>query len=310
VPLETVLHAYRLGGKVLMEGMLARARRRPPAELGAFLEVATSVMEVVDRYSEVVVAAYRQAEAELRRRDSQRQQAMFDALLAGRGADLTVATEAAQLLALPNTGSYVVMVYTLDLTADQTLGRVRDVCAVYGFAAAWRTRGDREIGIVALGHTPVTRLLEILTSAGCGRVGVSGVLDSLRDVPKGYRLAETALLTSPPDLRDIAWIDARLLEAMIVVDPELASRLVLRTLGEVLRTREPERHILLETLGTWFENGRSTADTALRLYCHRNTVVNRLRRIEKLIGLSFDDDRNLVTCYLAVLALRLMPVEC
>ena len=141
VPLEAVLRAYSLAGQSLMSALLARAQRRSAAELAAFLEVATAALEVVDRYSQAVVESYRQAES--RRRDAQRQQVMFDALLDGRGADPAVVAEAASLLGLPASGPYVMLVGTLDPAADQTLTAARDACAAYGFTATPRASPHR-----------------------------------------------------------------------------------------------------------------------------------------------------------------------
>src|SRR5215468_4793535 len=307
VPLEAVLRAYSLAGQSLMSALLARAQQRSPDELAAFLEVATAALDVVDRYSQAVVDSYRQTEAESQRHTAQRQQAMFDALLDGRGADPAVQAEAAALLGLPPVGPYVVLVGTFDLAADQTFTVARDACAVYGMTAAWHTRGDREIGIIALESTPVARLLKILGSAVTGRVGVSAVINSLQQVPDAARLADTALRTMPANCHGAAWIEERLVESLLVSSPDLAGRLARHALGGILALRQPEREMLLTTLTAWYDNDRSANATASQLYCHRNTILNRLRRIEKLTGRSLEDHRDLLTGYLALLALRLSP---
>ncbi|MFC7717593.1 helix-turn-helix domain-containing protein [Nonomuraea recticatena] len=52
-------------------------------------------------------------------------------------------------------------------------------------------------------------------------------------------------------------------------------------------------------------DGESTADLARRLYCHRNTVRNRLDRIEQLTGRSLERPEDVAALYTGVLALRL-----
>ncbi|WP_084735309.1 PucR family transcriptional regulator [Actinophytocola xinjiangensis] len=47
---------------------------------------------------------------------------------------------------------------------------------------------------------------------------------------------------------------------------------------------DAERGTLLETVAEYVQSG-SVLDSAARLYCHRNTVLNRLRRFEELTGL-------------------------
>ena len=48
----------------------------------------------------------------------------------------------------------------------------------------------------------------------------------------------------------------------------------------------------MSTINKFFENNLNTPETARQLYVHRNTLVYRLERIEKAIGLdirTFDD---------------------
>jgi len=63
--------------------------------------------------------------------------------------------------------------------------------------------------------------------------------------------------------------------------------------------------VLLETLSAWLETGGSAGRTAARLSCHRNTVLNRIRRLQALTGRSLEDVDHLVEWSLALLALRL-----
>jgi DNA-binding PucR family transcriptional regulator len=52
--------------------------------------------------------------------------------------------------------------------------------------------------------------------------------------------------------------------------------------------------LLRETLRTWLDTGGSGSQTAAKLYCHRNTVLNRLRRLEALTGRSVNRADHLV----------------
>jgi hypothetical protein len=305
IALESVLRAYRLGGQVLLGALMRCARARPAEDLAAFLSVAMVALDMVDRYSEAVVLGYRQAEAERQRRDSQRQQAAFDALLDGRATES--AASAARALGLPHQGPYLVVVCAFDPAADFAPASLRDVCAAFGLPSAWRTRSHHEIGIVAPGPVSVPGFLDAVRGAVAARIGVSGLLHSLRDTPDAHRLARAALLTIPADARDVAWIDERLVECLVASSPDLARMLAARALGPVLRLDEPDRGLLLETLSAWYGCDRSATAAGLRLACHRNTVLNRLRRIETLARLSLDDHHGLLMCHLALLSLRLVP---
>jgi DNA-binding PucR family transcriptional regulator len=65
--------------------------------------------------------------------------------------------------------------------------------------------------------------------------------------------------------------------------------------------------VLLKTLTIWYQSGRSAARAAGVLYCHRNTILNRPRRIEQLCGGSLEDHRFLLAGYLGLLTLDLLP---
>ena len=64
---------------------------------------------------------------------------------------------------------------------------------------------------------------------------------------------------------------------------------------------------LLQTLAAWLATGGSAGRTAAHLYCHRNTVLNRLRRVEALSGRSTERVDDLVAWSLALLARDLLP---
>jgi DNA-binding PucR family transcriptional regulator len=96
------------------------------------------------------------------------------------------------------------------------------------------------------------------------------------------RQASLALRTVADD--GVAAFDDRLPEAVLLSSPEVAGRLVAVWLGPLLALPEPEQRPLLDTLEAWVETGGSTTHTAARVHCHRNTVINRLRRTADLTG--------------------------
>jgi hypothetical protein len=306
VPLEAALHAFRLGGQEVMSTLLACARRRTAAELATFLEITSVPFDIVDMYSQAVVEGYRQSETQTERGVSRRRQAALDSLLDGTEADPAAC---AAVLGLPAQGPYALVVCALQPPDGHAATAPRDVLAAHGLASAWRLREDCEVGIVALGGAVPARVLDQLRASATGRLGLSGAFDSLHGVPDAHRLAAVALRTVEPGEPGIAWIEERLLEAMVVSSPDLAGQLASRTLGRLLALREPDRDLLLETLSTWFECDRSAGAAAGRLYCHRNTVLNRLRRVEEVIGRSLDHHNGVIDCYIALLVLRLLPQE-
>jgi DNA-binding PucR family transcriptional regulator len=77
--------------------------------------------------------------------------------------------------------------------------------------------------------------------------------------------------------------------------------------GEVLDLPDEDRETLLSTLLAWFESSGSTASTAERLFCHANTVRYRIHRLEKYLGRSLEDPRDVADIRVALVALRVIP---
>nr|WP_246377267.1 helix-turn-helix domain-containing protein [Nocardioides ginsengisegetis] len=102
----------------------------------------------------------------------------------------------------------------------------------------------------------------------------------------------------------VAAFDDRLPEALLLTSPEVAGRLVAVWLGPLLTLPAGEQASLLATLDAWVATGGSTTHTAARVHCHRNTVINRLRRVARLVGRESLDGVPPLELGLALRALR------
>lgn len=100
-------------------------------------------------------------------------------------------------------------------------------------------------------------------------------------------------------------LEDRLPTALVVSQPELSARLVADVFGPLLELDPADRALLVRTLEAWLECGGSAGRAAGRLYCHRNTVLNRLRRLERLTSRSLSRPRELIEMMLALDAFRL-----
>ncbi|MEV1206403.1 PucR family transcriptional regulator [Microbispora rosea] len=91
----------------------------------------------------------------------------------------------------------------------------------------------------------------------------------------------------------------------MVCQPELAGHLAGGVLGPIIAS--PDGGVLLATLEAWLRCEGSAVRAAVELYCHRNTVFNRVRRIEQLTGRSLARPLDVVELSLALDAVRLLP---
>jgi len=281
LPLDDVLRSFRLGGRLIWDALIDEARGSGE---GGLLELGSLVWEVVDRTSAQVAAAYHEAERHLVREDEQRKVALWEGLLTGRAKDPAFAYEAGRIVGLPEDGPYVVA--AADLRADVT-EVARDLTsrlAANGVESAWHARADVVVGLLALGAAPAPTAIAVLRDACPFRVGLSLVVSGLAQAETGYRQATLALRTLASDACGVVPLEERMPEALLVDAPTLARRLVDLWLGPVLALPTAERQPLLETLEHWVATGGSTARTAEAAHCHRNTVINRVRRVEAVTG--------------------------
>lgn len=301
-PLESVLHAYRLGTEVLWAALLDEARSRTPEMLDALLDSAVQVMQLIDLMSMAVADEYRTRELEAKRRDIERRQAVLDGLLEGRGADPGFAAEAMRILGLTSDSRIAVVVIRHRTSATGPPPSPGAALAAAGFRSEWRLRADHEIGLVDLGQATVPQLVARLSSVVDGWAGVSQETAGLADVHTEFRMAELVLASLPSDEPRVAVLAERLPEVLIAANRPIADRIRSHALGALLDVPLDKQQSLLETLDHWFASNRSTSETAIKMHCHRNTVVYRLKQIEELTGCRLDDGRDQLLLRLALIA--------
>ncbi|WP_327733899.1 helix-turn-helix domain-containing protein [Streptomyces nojiriensis] len=306
LPLASLLRTHRRGGRLLWQSLTEAVTAHDRAALPRLLPGATALWDVLDQMTDAMTESYRRAEAAHGDRDRERRAALLDVLLdggdgpsapaaEGSAAEISAAEAAAAQLGLPERGRFTVVVLAADASGPPAGGP--------GAASAprvlWRIRADGEIGLVELGHHPLESVRELLAPLGV-RAGVGPVVTAPAEVARAHRLAALALRTAPESEGPrTALLDERLPAALVAAQAELAGRLRQVVLGPVLALPAQDRRTLLTTLGTWLACHGSTTDAAQRLYCHRNTVSNRLRRLEQLTGRSLSDPRQVVELTLA-----------
>ncbi|MEU8696117.1 helix-turn-helix domain-containing protein [Streptomyces sp. NPDC048680] len=238
----------------------------------------------------------------MRQRGEERGWALLDALLDGEtGPGLT--SLAAAVLGLPEAGRYAVAV----LQPRGRPGPGHRTAGAHGLRFLWRARPDREIAVVALGGADPAAVAAFLAERCPGPGGVSPAVAGLAGLGTARRLADAALLTCGPGGQDVVCLDGRVPTALVAGRPAVSAYLAAEVFGPLLARGPADRDLLVSTLDAWLECGGSAARAADRLGCHRNTVLNRLRRLEGLTSRSLSRPRELVEVVLALDAVRLLP---
>jgi hypothetical protein len=308
MPLDDVLRSFRLGGRVVWEALIDQAHADHLADVAGLLDVATRVWEVVDATSAQVAAAYHFAEGDLLRADAHRIAVLWEGLLNGQAKVTAFAHEVSRILGVPVDGPYAVVVADPGPDGADTVS-LRQWLAARDIVSVWQARADAMIGVLALRQSTLAEVLGPVREILHTPAGISLVVSGLAKVDVAYRQALLARRTILGGKTEAAALEERLPDALLLSSPELAHQLVRRWLGGLLEIAPAERRLLLGTLQIWVGTGGSVTHTADAAYCHRNTVINRLQRMQAITGHDFTDPACLVELKLALRAAALMPSQ-
>lgn len=300
-PLDEVLHAFRVAGSEVWNGIIGAVERDGLGDQRHLVRVAELVWKSNDRDCVLLADAYRQVAKGMASRHDERVRLILAAVLESRN-DPAFILDAASILDLPPDGRFAVA----EIRATPPLGRTTDaVPEIRGMRVLRHTGGRRDVLVAHLGDRPLDALVSALDAGPGMRIGVSPVVQGLENLPRARDMAGLALRTCRGD-GEVARLDARLPDGLLVSRPDLSAELALRVLRPLYDLEPADRETLIDTLGVWIDKGGSAVQAARHMLCHRNTVLNRLRRFEQITGLELSRPRDLVRLTLAFDALQLL----
>ena len=308
VPVAALLHAYRVAAQVLWDHHVAAGHllgMSADFELDQILDGASKLWELTNTYCSVISQTYDDIGTERARRSERARMLLLDTLFEGRVEDLPTRSEMARLLDLPERQPFMVVVAEVLSPGEEVLPRIDQVLRHAGLPSTWRVTRTRKIGIVSIHGSPLA-LSDLLVGRATTRVGLSPAYAALVDTARHLNLADLAMRSSPPGSKGVVLFEEQPVGALVARSPELGERIAFLVLGGLLALEADDRDVLLATLGAWIESGGSVARVAERLFCHRNTVRNRIHHIETLTGRSLADPVGSAELYVAVTAARLV----
>ena len=306
-PLAMVLSAYRIGFAYMWDCVVTEAERSGLVSATELVRIASDVWTLNEMFTTEMTSSYRDAMTEQILRRDQERSALVEALVSGGVADTATVWEAADLLALPYQGSFVVVAAEPPTLARHALPNIESRLRDRGIGSAWRLLPDLHVGIVSL-RTPnaLERMVDMVRPVVTTRVGVSPVYEGLEKTAQAMHLARIAMASIAPGDPHLCVFDDAPVPALIASAPTASYRLMSNVLGPLLTISAAEREMLLQTLDVYFAAG-SIAEAGKRLYCHRNTVRHRLIRIEQLTGRSVDHPLGAVELYIAIQTMLRLP---
>jgi PucR C-terminal helix-turn-helix domain len=314
VPMAALLHAYRLGGEVIWEHAVALTSGdiSAVADREQVLRAANVFFSLTDRYSELIRESFEDAVRDKFRCSQQARASLLDALFDGGRESLPLTSGIARILDLPERAQFVAVAADVSEEGGDGLADIEARLRALAIRSAWRRRNERQFGIVVLdgdANAASQRLAEIVACRSKSRIGFSPYFGDLGDTAEYAALADVARAALDPLEHGVTSFDDRPLSAVVVANPEIAVRAARAVIGPLLRLDRAERSAILETLRVWRDAGGSTALAAERLFCHRNTVRNRLQRVETLTGRSLDEPLGCTEVCMALEALTLLGEE-
>jgi hypothetical protein len=293
VPLNELLSAVRLDFRVLWSALRDRAT---PEERDVLVSRVEHMWAVVEDYTLQIQAGYQEEAAFLARERHGERTALVGELLGSEDPDPDQVERVALALAVDVDADFLVA--AAGATSGAALRRAAEALAAGGRVAHVQSTGPHSVLIAAWQGGTGAPVRAVLDGVPCG---VGPLAHGLANVPRCARLAtEVASVGSGPgpvELGD-AWLP---LAAGRLSDT--AAELVDSVLSGLAAAPPGERDRLLETVRAYAESG-SVKEVAERSFCHRNTVLNRLRRFTALTGRDVTRPADAAVVLLALAAVR------
>ncbi|MFD3400902.1 CdaR family transcriptional regulator [Kribbella sp. NPDC058693] len=188
-----------------------------------------------------------------------------------------------------------------DLVAAMTAGRFAVLPVLARSSRRQRAGGESRRELAAWAVAAIDSAHGFVARAGVGGVaaGVVGLREAYADAGDALRLGKECAPGEAAYLID----DLRGHQVLAAVGHRARARLLRLAAGEL--ATQPDWPELRSTLIAWCESGFNLVRTADALHIHRNTLIYRLEKVERLTGQPWRDHRATLTLYLACLASQL-----
>jgi len=287
VPLEDLLHAYRIGGRL---GWQILRRHAGPDEQHVLLDAAELLILYLDLLSEVVTQTYLTERERLVSEEERGARELIERIV--DGTPLTIdERELAQRLEMPLRDRYVPFAATIPGASPRRHAAL--AARLRGDGRLAVTEGDRVFGLALtapgaddLGEGP--RALLALADE-TRRAELASAREDLQLLVEHGRRARSCGVLTPA---------SHAIELLLARSPRIAAALRARVLEPLARGGEGAD--LVHTLRTLVRCDFDRAETSRALHVHRNTLGYRVRRIEQLAGIDLDRPRDAACVYLAL----------
>lgn len=298
IPMELVLKAYTLGSRTLWEELAAAVAAKPSLlEARLLLVAGQRLWQALDTQNTILVDAYRRETARMQQRDLSKILSVLDGLRDGRGADPQFAADARATLGLATSQAIACAVGAVSDLGEPPLAAPEDTVDHVTTSSYWHVRDGVQFGLLGLGPGGTSAVADAVAPRATGPVGIASSADGLASFASAYRTAARAAATVATGDRLAVVATDRLPAIVVSADDEIGDLIEGHAFGDLVHQPAATRDTLLRTLAHVLVADGSPTNAAKLLYCHRNTVIYRMRQVEDLTGRSTadPDDRLILT---------------
>ncbi|MBN9613074.1 MAG: helix-turn-helix domain-containing protein, partial [Actinobacteria bacterium] len=160
---------------------------------------------------------------------------------------------------------------------------------------------DEQVLILSEEGEPLEQVLDALAFEDT-RIGVSTPFETLDELPSALLQARSALIRNQHAGKVLRFVEHEATSLFLPQDPIRLQAIATQVLGP-LRTYDQQRGTsLTQTLRVFLEENRSWVRASERLFVHRQTLIARISRIEKIIDRDLSSMEDTAECWLAVQA--------
>ncbi|NLU74022.1 PucR family transcriptional regulator [Streptomyces sp. HNM0575] len=202
---------------------------------------------------------------------------------------------------LPGSAGAVLAVCVLGCRTPVAAHRLEAALADAGIASAWVTSGRNGSGLIVAERGESGALPGILARHLPGRVGLAppGPLLKARDA---LAVALWTARSLPSDRTEVAAAEDRLPAVLVAAAPALAPLLTGRGVTTLLSLPPALGGDLVRTVEALLAEDGSPTGAGERLFCHRNTVMYRMQRVQEVTGRGMAGTEDKLMWSLALLA--------
>lgn len=276
IPLVDVMSAVRLDYRIMWEAISGHTT---DAEMREVFDSVPRIWDAVERHSQELTTAYTATQFGMAQVRQDERRLWFARILETDGENHVLNTRACEVLSFAPESDFTV--FTHADRVDESLDRLQNTLQQAGIVSHHH---ETEAGPVLIAQMPREGSMPLNAITDEHKVLMLDEIRGISTVPAAIRVTQTVALVLPAS-------DSRLVDVSdfwhvaVFQNPLDAARILHQRHVDSLLTLPVAERAVLERTATEFLLTGSVALASRALFCHRNTVTNRLDSLERVTGL-------------------------